>query len=650
MNVVLNENFNLTGDCFSKCTEFVKETPVVLGIGVVSFGLLSVAYHSRRNTSFIAANLSENLKEIAEYSYIKFLEIFEELGSTRATENLDLRYLGRRDQIIKNLSKKVISLEGIDLDKAGDYLSVLLEDDDRFSFADQSMERRQNFSLKALCRNIDELSNEQLPESIDIAEKLIESLKDETGVSELISFCLENSSRVQSLFTIVHYLRLDDFQNAHLEPFNKVFSSISLDQAPATINQLDLSLKDIRGIDLSRFEFLKILNLDRTAGLSVSWLNYTPLFNAIPPEVKVSIRVLSLCGVNVTGFDFSSFTNLKTLDLSYTEGLTAAQFSAIPSEVKASIEDLNLSYVDITGFDFSGFINLKALNLCGSTNKQEINLINYQLQAKASIKTLGLNWKDVTGFDFSGFTNLKTLLLECPNEAFIAAQFRTIAVEVKASIEHLVLMGGLTGVTDFDLSDFIHLKTLKLSYILLKAEQFNAIPVEVRASIETLDLSYVDTLKDFDFAGFTNLKSLCLNDYCGGLTAAQFNAIPNKASIETLDLSSVGVTGFDFSGFTNLKSLCLNDYCGGLTAAQFNAIPNKASIETLDLSSVGVTGFDFSGFTNLKALNLMNSKNLTTTQLNAIPEQVKASIEALNLMFVDITNFDLSGFTGRIVR
>ena len=174
----------------------------------------------------------------------------------------------QRSQILGSLSDKVISLEGIDPDKAGRYLSVLLEDDDKFSFADQSMERRQNFSLKALCRNIEELSNEQLPESIEIAEKLIESLKNENSVPELISFCSESPSRTQSLFAIMDYLGLDDLQNEHLEPFNKVFPGIPLDQAPITIRQLDLNHVDVTGFDFSKFTGLKTLNLGYTRGVN----------------------------------------------------------------------------------------------------------------------------------------------------------------------------------------------------------------------------------------------------------------------------------------------------------------------------------------------------------------------------------------------
>jgi hypothetical protein len=424
--------------------------------------------------------------------------------------NHNYEYTQKRNEVLESIPDRVVSLEEINLDEIEGYLSVLLKKTDD-GFEDQCLHSIQNYSLKGLCSNISGLSNEQLPESIEIVEKIIESLKNKSSVSKLISFCSETSSKAQSLFTIINYLLLNKFQNDHLEPFNKIFPHIPLDQAPITIKHLDLSKQNE--------------------------------FNAIPIEIKASIETLNLSHTYVTDFDLSGFTNLKDLNLTWVEGLTAKKFNAIPNE--SSVEHLNLTNVNVRGFDFSGFTHLKTLDLRYAKN-------------------------------------------------LTADQFNAIPSEVKASVEHLNLNG--IGITGFDFSGFTHLKTLGLWKAKnLTAEQFNAIPEDVKASIETLSLSDVDVI-GFDFSGFTNLKALWLEG-ARGLIADQFNAISEdvKASIETLYLEDVDVTDFDFSGFTNLKALDLNN-AKGLTAEQFNTIPNKDSIEEIDLTDVNVEGFDFSGF------------------------------------------------------
>jgi hypothetical protein len=518
---------------FNKGIELTKENPKHLGVGIFVLGLLAVTCSNMENKPLNATISIETLKEstsqVTTYLYRKTLEISAQLGRGWAILELNSIYIDERIQILENILERMVSIEGIDSDELEGYLLVLLRDSE-YSFADQCSMRRQNFSLKNLCSGIDELSNEQLPESIDIAERLINSLKDEGQIPELINFCSEDPSRVQSLFSIVHYLGLDNFQNKYLEPFNKVFSGISLDQAPITIRQLDLSEQKIGNINFSKFEFL------------------------------------------------------KTLDLTHAKGLTATQFNTIPLEAKASIEDLNLNYVDVTNFDFSGFTNLKTLNFCGgiSYHHQQKYLTHYQFnaipsQARASIEALDLSWMYVTNFDFSEFTHLKTLVLECTS-SLTAAQFNAIPSEAKASIENLHLSGALTNVTGFGFSEFTNLKTLDLSCIQgLTAAQFNAIPLQAKVSIETLNLNDID-VTNFDFSGFTNLKTLDLS-CIQGLTAAQFNTISQqaKASIETLNLNDIDVTNFDFSGFTNLKTLDLS-CIQSLTAAQFNAIPLQAKV------------------------------------------------------------------------
>jgi hypothetical protein len=308
----------------------------------------------------------------------------------------------RRVEVLESTPEKVISLDGIDPREAGDIFSYVLNNDDDDNFKPEC-------DLKELCVDTRDIPNQKLPESIEIAEKLIESLKDKSKVSDLIQFCSRDSSKVQSLFAIVHYLGLDGFQDEHLEPFNNVFPRISLNQIPKTVIQLNLTANEFNTIDFSKFTNLEVLYLIDAKGLTAAQ------FNALPVNIKASMEILDLTSTNVTNFDFSGFTHLKDLCLSGIKGLTATQFNTISSEAKASIEILNLEAkafiktfeidsVDVTGFDFSELTNLKHLNLSGvrGLTAEQFNAIPEK--SKASIERLYLRSVDVADFDFSGFT------------------------------------------------------------------------------------------------------------------------------------------------------------------------------------------------------------------------------------------------------
>ena len=69
----------------------------------------------------------------------------------------------------------------------------------------------------------------------------------------------------------------------------------------------------------------------------------------------LSIENLNLSNRNVTGFDFSDFTSLKTLELRAAKGLTTTLFNDILRQDKASIKIIYLTGVNVIAFDFSGF-------------------------------------------------------------------------------------------------------------------------------------------------------------------------------------------------------------------------------------------------------------------------------------------------------
>jgi hypothetical protein len=391
-----------------------------------------------------------------------------------ASDHLNEIYDKKRHEALEKIPNVIVSLVGISLDRLeNSLLGFMLEN------ADENDTSITEYSLKDLCGKVIGISNQQLPESIEIAEKLIESLKDEDEIENFIKFCSGNSSRVQSLFSIMHYLGLDEFQNDHFEPFNKKFPNIHLEQAPKTIRQLDLSGKNIEGVDLSRFEFLEILDLSDAKGL-------TTQLNTIPN--KASIRTLNLSNVDVTHFNFPTLTGLKKLVCN--GSLTAAQFNAIPAEVRASIEHLELNKVGSVGFNFSGFTNLKTL-----------------------ISTDSLESSTLTGIS--------------------AAQFNSIPN--KASIEHLDLSYG--GMSEFNFSDLEKIKNLNLNNSSgLTEEQFDSIPN--KASVESLDLGYTN-ITGFDFSEFTKLKKIELVD-TDDLTDFQINSFSEGVEIITTDISLNG--------------------------------------------------------------------------------------------------------------
>jgi hypothetical protein len=478
----------------------------------------------------------------------------------------------------------------------------------------------------------------------------------------------------KDVVTVIDFSSLTSLENLDLGNIRGLtknqFNAIS-DDIRANIKTLDLTHVDIAGFDFSGFTGLKSLTLEYShTGRYLS----ADQFNAIPENVKESIEHLELAGVNVKEeFDFSEFTNLKSLNLN-NSSLYESTFNDIPDNTKASIEHLDLSEVNVGGFDLSEFAKLKSLNLKSVRNLFAGQFNNIPEKIKANIETLNLSDLDIEEFDLSGFTGLKNLSFvkestdswgETEDNKLTAAQFNAIPKSIRANVKTLDLKG--LDVTDFDFSGFTSLESLNLSNTEgLSSSKLNTAPASVKKSIKKLDLSNAD-ISDFDFSGFTRIKELDLSKGRNGeesLTAEQFNAIPEdvRASIKTLNIEDQDVTNFDFSGFTSLtsfKNFDLNkvtNFLCGLTATQFNVIPAriKAPVEKLEFRTndtrtwesrdIDITGFDFSGFTGLKDLNLVSAEGLTATQFNTIPLDVRDGIQTLWLNNKDVTDFDFSGF------
>ena len=153
-------------------------------------------------------------------------------------------YQKKRDEVLENIPDAVVSLRGIDLNTikgTGSFLEPIIEgameiEDFIASGGVCTGEDPWSFDIKLFLGNTNVIPTLQLPEAVDMAKDLIALLEDEVNVSDFVQSCARDPSRVKILFSIVHVLGLDAFQEKHLEPFNKIFPSIPLDQVPKTVH------------------------------------------------------------------------------------------------------------------------------------------------------------------------------------------------------------------------------------------------------------------------------------------------------------------------------------------------------------------------------------------------------------------------------
>jgi hypothetical protein len=485
-------------------------------------------------------------------------------------------------------------------------------------------------SLDEMKEYINSISPGQLQIVIEVLNLLIEALKDESKVSLLIDFCLNEYDilfpesvdahtdllKFQILFEIFEYLKLDSFQREHFEPFNEKFPAYPLPKWPRSIKQLNLDREASKEIDVSRFSKLEGIELSR-CNREYTSCNGDAFVQSFFDEImnKEFITSIKFTSMNVGGLDFTKFNNLKKIVFVevYQNG-----FTAFDKLNKMSLEDLEIIDTDCTGMKFSNLTNLRKLSIsakrgsiCCSTS-----LFSDQFSSDGNnfmLNKLSLKYVDVNDLDFLNLTNLTELELLSVNR-LKSGSFNTIPNQ--GVIERL-------SITDLDVSylfftGFTNLSYLDLSSSIVTVEKFSTIPS--KGLITTLKLKDV-CVKYFDFSTFISLEHLDIFKSTG-LTALQFNSLPNKNLIVTLDLQSVNIAGFDFSRFKNLKFLYLGA-SRGITAEQFNAIPQeaKASVETLCLSFLNIKDFDLSGFTNLKELKLSNVKGVTKRQFDAIPNR-----------------------------
>jgi hypothetical protein len=114
----------------------------------------------------------------------------------------------------------------------------------------------------------------------------------------------EGLSLVHTLYELCFLLGYDAFQMERLEPFNKKYPEIPLENAPETLKVLDFGYEQEIPVDLSRFRMLEELIL-YNAGPQVLWE-----INHLPQLVKNRIKTLRISKKDLSKVNTLLFPNL----------------------------------------------------------------------------------------------------------------------------------------------------------------------------------------------------------------------------------------------------------------------------------------------------------------------------------------------------
>jgi len=379
---------------------------------------------------------------------------------------------------------------------------------------------------------------------------------------------LNNPENIAILYRLLDFLSIEEFQEKHLEPFNKVFPKIHLselyDETKAQIKKLDLSNSDLKDLDLSGFSGLVELDLSHNENLYA-------LLNTLTMEAKDRIEKLNLSFSNVSGVDLSNFTGLQELYLWSAEKFSPNIIMNLSPEAKDKIRKIDLSDCDLKGLNLSGFTGLEELNLRGCPN---VSIALNTLEPKDKISRLDLSDCNLKEMDLSGFTGLQDLEL------------------------------------DSSLNVSIALNTL-----------------EPKDKISRLDLSDCD-LKGVDLSGFTGLEELNLRGSLNVFTALNTLKTETKTKLTKLNISLCNLNGVNLSGFTGIHDLNLSDSSKFTTDIIHNLPPQaKANIRKLNLSGCDLRGANLSSFIGLEEVEFNDSRNFSKA-IETLPNQVRTRLEA----------------------
>ena len=223
------------------------------------------------------------------------------------------------------------------------------------------------------------------------------------------------------------------------------------------------------------------------------------------------------------------------------------------------------------------------------------------------------NWLEKSGIDRSSVRSIDVF-----TELFSNSYPKVKLPEdcLGAGDDQYFLFGGLTDLTDFDLSGFDTSKVTNMDSMFFDCQ-----------SLTKLDLSSFNTSKVTNmhgmFGGCNSLKTLNLSSF---------------------NTSNVTDMGYMFHNCYNLTSIDLHKFNTSKVTAMHSMFHFCESLESLDLSgfntsNVTTMGYMFEGCYNLTSLNL---KNFNTSKVTYTFDMFK---DCENLKYVNLGSFDMSKVT-----
>lgn len=243
---------------------------------------------------------------------------------------------------------------------------------------------------------------------------------------------------------------------------------------------------------------LKTINLNDTPGLPADLTALTALETLIYKYVDAPHTV------NVAGMP-----NLKSLDCSYSAGLTSISMSGA-----GNLETVSLRNTALMSLDVSGLPALKTIN-CSNTNIAALDLT-----PATSLESVACGGQSITSLNIQNLVNLKYL-------ACGFTSMDTIDLTGLVSLETLQCAAGVpTGnLISLPLAQVPSLKTLNCGYNPITSLDLSAVPL-----LQTLDCSACD-LAELDFTGCYNLTSV----------SVQGNSITSLDASKLRQLNSLAV-------------------------------------------------------------------------------------------------------------
>ena len=333
-----------------------------------------------------------------------------------------------------------------------------------------------------------------------ILDEIIACMRENRG-PRFSSLFKTRSRDIALLFKLVDFLSMANFQRMYLEPFNKKFPGIPLNQTPKTVFELHVSeditnfkfSQTVENVESSLFPRLENTDLSKAGGLTKEHL--------IEISKSETLRVLSLPSYfNILDIDPALFPNIEELDLYDVKNMTQAHVDHLARFQNLRVLRLPEDW-DISNITFPKFPNLEEVRLSTNTFRKK-HLA--QLSESKKLRILELHCAfNVGDFDFGQLPNLEEIDL-----SFIRDLTPDHLAQLAESKKLRVLILPLNfNVTDVDFRLFPNLGKIGfLSTKNLTQAHIDQLPV----TLEELDLYFID-ISSLDLKRLAHLKTISIN-------------------------------------------------------------------------------------------------------------------------------------------